>query len=257
MYVKESGPPDAASIVFLHGGGLAGWMWDKQVEEFSDFHCLIPDLPEHGESTEEAPFSIADAADKTAELIRSKAAGGKAHVVGVSLGAQIIVSLLSRSPEVVDHAIIVSALVRRMPLLNKLTGPMVRISMPLVRRRWFAKLQAKSLGIRQDSFETYFLQTKQLKAETIIRLFNENLTFGLPGGLDRAKSPTLILAGERELVNMLKSAKDLSDAIAGSDAYIIAGASHNFCLESPHRVNQIVRAWIEDRPLPAGLIRVV
>lgn len=32
LYVKESGNQDASRMmVFLHGGGVSGWMWNKQV----------------------------------------------------------------------------------------------------------------------------------------------------------------------------------------------------------------------------------
>lgn len=32
LYVSESGPKDAPSIVFVHGGGMSGWMWVEKPE---------------------------------------------------------------------------------------------------------------------------------------------------------------------------------------------------------------------------------
>ena len=48
LYVHEAGDSGAPPIVFLHGGGLSGRMWQPQLATLTDFHCLAPDLPEHG-----------------------------------------------------------------------------------------------------------------------------------------------------------------------------------------------------------------
>ena len=46
LYIQETGSVTTPTIVFLHGGGGAGWMWQPQIDQLSDFHCLVPDLPE-------------------------------------------------------------------------------------------------------------------------------------------------------------------------------------------------------------------
>src|SRR5947209_8702658 len=97
LYVKETGKANAPSIIFLHGGGASGWTWDEQVAQLSDFRCLVVDLPEHGKSIGVEPFTFDSAAAQIVEIIRAH--GGKAHVVGLSLGAQTIVTLLSIAPE--------------------------------------------------------------------------------------------------------------------------------------------------------------
>src|ERR1700676_5643973 len=90
LHVHECGPNSAPTICFLHGGGVSSWMWTPQVEALQDtYHCLLPDLPEHGLSASVRPFTIADAARRVAELIRELAHGGRAHVIGISEGAQI------------------------------------------------------------------------------------------------------------------------------------------------------------------------
>jgi len=101
--------------LFLHGGGLAGWMWNKQLEAFSDYHCLVPDLPEHGKSAKVKPFTMRCAAEMIIDIIQNRVHNEKAHLVGISLGAQIIVQILSIAPEVVDHVLISGTLVRSIP----------------------------------------------------------------------------------------------------------------------------------------------
>ncbi len=73
LFFKETGKENEESIVFIHGSGLSGWMWDKQLEEFTDYHCLVPDLPEHGKSKHVAPFIMETAAEQIIELIKNRA----------------------------------------------------------------------------------------------------------------------------------------------------------------------------------------
>ncbi len=90
LSVRECGPDSAPTICFLNGRGISGWKWRPQVEALQDtYHCLIPDLPEHGLSAAIQPFTIADAARKVAELIRERGHGGCAHVIGLSEGGQM------------------------------------------------------------------------------------------------------------------------------------------------------------------------
>src|SRR5690606_174219 len=93
IYYEESGIHNPSVIVFLHGGGVSGWMWKAQVDHFStDYHCIIPDLP--GQGMSQAPkhgFTIEHCAQAVAELIRARASGRPVTVIGFSLGAQVIV----------------------------------------------------------------------------------------------------------------------------------------------------------------------
>src|SRR5258708_39885279 len=90
LSVRECGPATAATICFLHGGGISGWMWGPQVEALQDtYHCLVPDMPEHGLSAAVQAFTIADTACRIADVIRGGGRGGRAHVIGLSEGAQV------------------------------------------------------------------------------------------------------------------------------------------------------------------------
>ncbi|MCM3358342.1 alpha/beta hydrolase [Psychrobacillus sp. MER TA 171] len=62
LYYKEDGEQNEQIILFLHGGGVGGWMWDEQVQYFKGkYHCIVPDLPGHGrEGTEKVPLKRLD-----------------------------------------------------------------------------------------------------------------------------------------------------------------------------------------------------
>ncbi len=57
LSVRSSGPPDAPTIVCLHGGGSSGWVWGPVATRLaSSYHCLVLDLPEHGRSIAVGPL---------------------------------------------------------------------------------------------------------------------------------------------------------------------------------------------------------
>jgi pimeloyl-ACP methyl ester carboxylesterase len=46
--IEETGNPSASTIVFLHGGGGAGWMWQPQEEALkNDYHLRKSSIKNH------------------------------------------------------------------------------------------------------------------------------------------------------------------------------------------------------------------
>jgi pimeloyl-ACP methyl ester carboxylesterase len=107
--VIVAGPPDARAIVFVHGTRLTGAMWTPQVAELSaTFRTIAVDLPAHGSHADE-PFSLDAAAESLASTIQAEAAGGRAVVVGLSLGGYVGMELAARRPDVVRGLVLSGA----------------------------------------------------------------------------------------------------------------------------------------------------
>ncbi|MFJ6211709.1 alpha/beta fold hydrolase [Lysinibacillus sp. NPDC092081] len=94
MHYKEYGDLHKPLILLIHGGGVGGWMWDKQVLYFSDYHCVVPELIDN-EANNTSDFSIEDSAKKLLSIIEEKAKNKRVIVVGFSLGAQIATQMVS------------------------------------------------------------------------------------------------------------------------------------------------------------------
>lgn len=245
LYVEEYGEKDKATVLMLHGGGVSGWMWKKQIQSLEkSFHCLVPDLPGQGMSKGWESFSIVESAKLLAELIKEKAQGGKAHLVGHSLGAQVLVQLLGDFPDVVQSALIQSALVRPIRGMNLFLKPTIKLSFPLTRQKWFAKLQAKSLSIPEEYFVHYFKDSSSISLAILEDILRENGEFKIPEEVKKCLVPTLVLVGEKERSMMLKSAKDLVTQIPKAEGYIVKGVGHGFNFENPQLFNEVLRAWL-------------
>ncbi|MNZ78624.1 2-succinyl-6-hydroxy-2,4-cyclohexadiene-1-carboxylate synthase [compost metagenome] len=253
LFYTETGNKEAPMIVFLHGGGVSGWMWERQVEYFQNYHCLVPDIPGHGRR-ESGTFSMNDAAEALIELVQSKAKGKKVILIGFSLGAQLALSMLSKVPTLADYAVINSALTRPFRYANKFIAPMVKMTSGWMTNRSFAKLQAKQLYIGEDMFEQYFKDSRTMKAEVLIEVLEENMSFSIPDGLEDSKCKVLVTVGAREKKMMRQSAKDIVSQWSGCKGVIISGVGHGVSLARPELFNKMVDAWIHESELPKGLI---
>ncbi len=252
----ECGNKDAPLLMmFIHGGGVSGWMWDQQIRYFSQYHCIVPDLPEHGRS-KDGIFSIRGSAEALLRLLDEKAAGKKAAVTGFSLGSQILIQMLSLKPDAIDFAIINSALVRPMPSVKYWIRPAIQLSYPLIKYRWFSKLQASSLSISEANFEAYYEESRRVQASTLIRVLNENMSFEIPGNFRMAAGRILVTVGEKEKAVMKKSAGDIVKANPACTGILLPDTGHGAPLAKPGFFNEMVDSWIHGRELPKKCLKL-
>ncbi|MBU5438588.1 alpha/beta hydrolase [Tissierella sp. MSJ-40] len=250
LHYREYGDKSVPLILFLHGGGVSSWMWDKQIQYFTHYHCIVPDLPEHGVNNYRGNFSIKGSAEELIKLIEEIANGKKVILIGFSLGAQIIIQILSMKPDLIDFAIINSALVRPILYAKKLIQPSIGLTFPLIKNRWFSKLQAKTLYISEDYFEKYYEESCQMKHDTLVRVLEENMSFRIPKDFRKANGKILVTVGEREKSVMKKSAKDIVEANSNCIGVIIPKIGHGVPLATPEFFNHMVETWIHEGNLP-------
>lgn len=106
---------DRLPIVLVHGIRVSGRMWTEQLAMLSGQHPVIaPDLPGHGHRRGErftmdgAISTVADAVDEL---------GGKALVVGMSLGGYVSIAAAARYPERVTGLVAAGCTLRPGPML--------------------------------------------------------------------------------------------------------------------------------------------
>lgn len=233
LHYQEHGDKSAPLMIFLHGGGVSGWMWDKQIQYFTQYHCIVPDLPEHGLSNDEMKFTIQDSAEELIELIEEKAGGKKVILIGFSLGSQVIIQMLSIKPDLIDVAVINSALVRPISYAKSLIQPTIKLSFPLIKKRWFSKLQAKTLYLSDEYFEKYYEESCQIKHDTLIRVLEENMSFEIPQDFGKANGKILVTVGEKEKAVMKKSAKDIVETNTNCTGVMIPDIGHGVSIAMP------------------------
>lgn len=247
IHYKQYGDSAAPLLLFLHGGGVSGWMWAKQVDYFSQYHCIVPDLPGHGVSDQDSGFSMQAAADQLIALIKQLGRDKTVIVIGFSLGAQLLVHMLSEEPDLIDYAMINSALVLPSPLAVPLIAPLIKLSYPLIKLRAFARLQARTLYIEEDDFELYYKESCQMKRDILIEVLEQNMSFRIPDQFAHARANLLITAGRQEKAVMKKSARLLHQHNANSKLIIFDNAGHGISLQNPSLFNETVESWLNNK----------
>ncbi|HET9681693.1 MAG TPA: alpha/beta fold hydrolase [Candidatus Limnocylindrales bacterium] len=102
------GPEGAPAFVFVHGAVVGQGMWLPQIERLRDrYRCVTVDLPGHGAQAD-VPYSIAAGIGVVQAAIR-EAAGGRAVVVGLSLGGYTAMATAAADPTLVRGLVVAGA----------------------------------------------------------------------------------------------------------------------------------------------------
>ncbi len=252
LYVDESGTVGAPSIVFLHGVGTSGWMWQMQITALADFHCLNVDLPGHGKSNRVEWVSLANTADQIAQIIQAYTQHGRAHVVGLSLGGYIALMLLANHADVLDR--VVMSGVTAAPVPNRALLPLqLGLMSILLKRRWMVNQQAKALHLSPDMQAAFINNLRAMSMSSYRRIWREAAYFYAPPALRHVDTPTLIVAGSRESKIITQAVSTISNMMPHASGRLAPGVGHGWNVEAPDLFNTMIRAWITGTPLPARL----
>ncbi|MCP2634974.1 alpha/beta hydrolase [Microbacterium sp. HD4P20] len=240
----ESGPSGAQSILFIHGGNVAGWMWRGQAEALPGFHSLIPDLPGFGVSADEPWPTLVEVADALADLVRAQGEGGRAHVVGLSLGGVLGVVLAARHPDVVRSVFVTGAAVRGIHGLTRAIG-LAQLPMWGSRSYWVGLARAFRLPADSvDEFVTTGLGIDRESARRMMREVYDGVPAHVLDGLRGLGAPLLAIAGEREPRVVRAALHDIVGRAPQGTAAIAPRMHHVWSAEDPELFHRVLRHWL-------------
>lgn len=254
MFVHESGSTDRPTIVFLHGNGSNGTMWKKHMDRLADYHCLAPDFPGYGRSADQEWVSLDETADQIIDVIRNRIQPAKVHVVGLSLGGSTAITLLSKAPDLIDHAIIDGAGVLPLPGLGFMKIGF-HLLQPFLHTHMVIKTIARSMKIPDDGFEEFEQNMRSMSSSSFTRSFLQALSLRQPPGLDQVQCPSLFVAGEKEPRAVNESNAMLARSMPNAQSRMAPDLGHGWLAEAPDLHIRMVQAWLSDQPLPAELVQ--
>jgi pimeloyl-ACP methyl ester carboxylesterase len=251
LYVREAGPCSAPAVLFLHGLGLSGAMWQPQFERLADdFHCLAPDLPECGKSAAGGSFTLKDASRSVADLIRERIPRRSAHVVGISIGGAVALQMLCDEPRVLDHLLVSGAAIRLPPFLESLNR-LDEKSVRLLNRERLAESLIRQYHVPQAYRSLLLADLRRAEPEALRHVSRVLTKVKLP---TESQVPTLIAVGQEEPFVTKHDAYEMSRVLPGATCVLVPGVGHLWNLEALDLFTQTVRAWIQDEPLPLKLV---
>ena len=247
-----AGPDGAPAVVLVHGTRLTRTMWSAQLHGLSaDLRVIAVDLPGHGALRDER-FTLDSAAAQVAQVIEA-AAGGRAVVVGLSLGGYVAMHLAAARPE----------LVRGLVLSGSSAEPVGWRSLPYRGLAW----ALDHLGDRRlDPINAWFFRTRYPApiAEPIVAggfwyhggaaALRALVGQSFVARLAAYDGPTLFLNGTYDLPFRL-SARTFARAARRPRRVRLAGATHLANLDRPAAFDAAVRRYVQslDEAATTGL----
>ncbi len=272
LVVIENGNPNGIPVVLIHGGAGGVWTWSETVKYLSEYRCVMPELPEHGSSHSRGPFSISGTAGRVIHYLNEQVPGGRAHLVGLSVGGQVVIEILSRAPHLALSAVISGALA--IPAPGYHLGLYSETAMaflyyigvkPWKRNDAFIRMSMKlSSGMPPSVFEQYRQNFQSLTLSGWKRAMSAYYRYRLPAGLENVDTPVLLVAGRHEKADVQPTNKALHRLLPNSRSVILgdglktsAAQEHNWCVVWPQLFAETVKSWITDVPLPAEIEEIL
>lgn len=238
-----AGPADGPAIVFVHGAVMTRAQWTLQVDRFAEagYRSISIDLPGHGALADRA-FTM-DAAVEAVETVIDEVAGGRAILVGLSLGGYVSMTVAARSPQRVRGLVLAGS--TREP-----TGP-ARVAY------WFI---GTGLGLAPEALLRgimAFIWRRRYGPEVAAAIMakgyyarggGEAIRVLTAGGFrERLRSyggPILVINGNLDLVFRLGERRFL-EGVPGVTTRRISWAAHLSNLDRPDDFSNAVEAFVQ------------
>lgn len=249
LYVDERGDRDAPAILFLHGGGVSSRQWQPQLDALTEFHLLAPDLPEQGQSAAVTPFTVEHTLAQLTMLITQRVPTGRVHLVGLSLGGALALTLLARTPEIVASTFVSGCAVQISPLLAGISRASSGLY-ALLPPRWLADQSLKQFGVPAAAHDLIY--------DDLVRTATPAFTRRTVDVLVETRAPAraerlLVAVGSRETAAARSAALGFVRHIDGARGVQVPEGRHLWNLQFPALFTATVRAWVTGAALPAEL----
>ncbi len=263
IYYDEvgEGPP----LIMLHAFPTDRTLWLFQTHAFSDFYRAITvDLRGFGKSGRQVPdegITMKTMSDDVYGLLDALGIKG-AYMMGLSMGSLVTMQFA------IDHAERLRKIV--------LAGSYAHLTSKDILEtfdNWISILEHRDLpsfleaffsqpvrtevgkgvpfspGFIRSKIGSYLIQDRKLKGarldpQTLVEVIKGFKKFDLRRKLGRITTPTLVIAGERELISYMKEVHSL---IPSSTLQIIHGSGHFSCLDNPEDFNRTVSEFLGKR----------
>jgi pimeloyl-ACP methyl ester carboxylesterase len=239
VFYRESAdpPPDAPTIVHLHGFGLSGRYLLPTAERLAgEFHTLVPDLPGFGLSWR-APraLDVPGLARTAADFLDDRDVAS-ATLVGNSMGCPVICEFAYEFPERVDRAVLVS------PAGGKYNQPLIGAMTQLARDG--AREPSRMMRVAVPDYLRFGIPSTA-------RMFRALTKYPTLERLLALRIPTLVVIGDRD--PLMPPASVVREVAAHASTrvvlVVIEGAAHAINFSHPDELANIIRLFMADEPI--------
>lgn len=221
-------PADAPPVVLVHGLAVSSrYMVPTAVRLAPDFPVYVPDLPGYGESVKPSKvLDVPELADALAAWMRVVGIG-RAHLIGNSLGCQIIVEAAVRHPDLVASAVFVG------PTMDPSGRTMIQQGLRLAR------------DIVDEPISAWFLQTYdyvQFGLRRTLCTLHYGLNDPIEDKLPRVRVPVLVVRGALDAIVSQAWAEEVTRLLPSGRLVVVPDAAH---IVNYNAAPELVRAFCD------------
>lgn len=240
MHARRSigSPPGSPLIVLVHGMVVSSRYMEPLARHLAPYARVhVPDLPGYGRSG--YPDHILDLPELTDALVRWMDVVGieRPHMIGNSLGCEIIVDLAVRYPDRLERGV----------LQGPTTDP---------RRRTAGKTLAAWMvhNVREPSGMTGIMirDYRHAGLARVIRTFRMSLEDRLEGKLPHVRAPMLVVRGSRDVIVTQAWAEEVARLLPRGRLVVIPGVMHTINFYQPLELTRVVLPFLDETPAAAA-----
>lgn len=214
-------------LVLLHGNGEDHHVFDRMVPTLGAGRTLVGiDARAHGRSPRgDGPLRIATMADDVAHVLGLLGLPA-VDVLGFSDGGNVALELAVRHPARLRRLVVVGA--------NLFPAGLTARTLAAVRRQ-HAVVAALARVV----------PALRVRAERLALMVDDPCLD--PSDLARVRAPTLVVAGERDVVRPGHT-RLIAASIPGARVVVVPRAGHQLPVDEPYRLGALVSAFLADDP---------
>lgn len=246
-YIETHGNPENPTLIFLHGAGLDHKTWKPQIKPLKkQYHLILLDLPEHGESQKnQVEFSFQKATENIHNLIK-KHEIKTTTLIGQSLGGLISQHYTDQHPEKIDKLILLGS-----PSLhhgfNDYTNTLLKIHSKASHiTPWdILKETATTTLAKKPWTRQYIRETLEKTGKEQLLLISEGTKKGIEQGIPSPiKKPILLTYGQKEMTFIKKQMANWHEKHPESRLKPIPDAGHLANQDNPKKFNEAIKNYL-------------
>ncbi|MYT25385.1 alpha/beta fold hydrolase [Streptomyces sp. SID7760] len=232
---EGSGDP----LVLLHGGFCTNETWGAQRADMAaGYRVFLPERRAHGHTPDvEGPLSYQAMAEDTVAFLEA-VVRAPAHLVGWSDGGIVALMVAAARPDLVRKVVVIGANFR--PAEEAFVEPAMLDEMTP------GSDELEFFRAMYDPVTPDGVGHWPVVAAKLVAMWRGQPKM-TPADLGRIEAPTLVMAGDDDMVT-LEHTIALYRGIAGSQLAVIPGASHLAPLEKPDLVNRLILDHLGQEP---------
>lgn len=247
IFYNDINPHKDNVILMVHGHPFNHTMWKYQYKALENHRLILPDLKGYGKSDFDFDKIYIEEQALDLAILLDELEIEKIHLIGLSMGGQIIVEFQRLFPSRVQSLIICASTPNSETELSYKNRLNLAASINTMGMHEYTNndihkyMNLDEVGINSDVYHHLFSMMTENKKEGAVASHKgraerrNNFDY-----LKNIKIPTLVIAGEKDFFFKVEDVEKVANEINGSTFIIIKDSGHLPNMEKPIEFNKVI-----------------